>query len=58
MYEKFCPLIKGECVRECEFRDNKVDVCNINMAVRSLINLSNLAEDDGINVNALLYEGD
>ena len=54
--KKFCPLIKGECVNNCTFKD--VDnCCNINIAAKALVDLSVYAEDQGINVNAELYRG-
>lgn len=54
----FCPLINSECMDECVFKNNKINVCNANMAMDALIDLSCLIEDDSINVNASLYEGD
>lgn len=57
--KKFCPLIKGECVKNCMFKDKDDNsCCNINEAAEYLINLAVQAEDYGINVNASLYEGD
>lgn len=56
--KKFCPLIKGECVNSCMFKDIEDDICNINEVAKSLIMLAVHTEDDGINVNASLYEGD
>lgn len=54
--KKYCPFINGECKSNCMFRDD-ID-CNINEALVSLIDLSCLAECNGINVNASLYKGD
>lgn len=56
--KKFCPLIKGECVNNCMLKMPNEDNCNINEIAECLNILAVCAEDDGINVNASLYEGD
>lgn len=55
--KKFCPLIKGECVNNCVFQDED-NCCSINVMAKELTMLAVNAEDEGINVNASLYEGD
>lgn len=48
--EKYCPLFKCECVKECMFKDDD-NCCTINEAAKALIMLTAHSEDEGINVN-------
>lgn len=52
---KFCPIIKGKCVTECIFNDADSG-CRLNDMAECLSTMAANIVDDGMDVNATLYE--